>query len=98
MEEGIIMRTFGLFEAKQKLSELVERAREGEKIGITRRGQLAAVLVPAVPENSLNKDRCQLTTSSNSNLFPLAGAFHELREFLLGLKQSKSTHTFLSSR
>jgi prevent-host-death family protein len=49
------MRTFGLFEAKQKLSELVERAREGEKIGITRRGQLAAVLVPAVPENSLKE-------------------------------------------
>ena len=47
------MRTFGLFEAKQKLSELVERAREGEKIGITRRGQLAAVLVPATPETSL---------------------------------------------
>lgn len=47
------MRTFGLFEAKQKLSELVERAREGEKIGITRRGQLAAVLVPATPEISL---------------------------------------------
>ena len=47
------MRTFGLFEAKQKLSELVERAREGEKIGITRRGQLAAVLVPATPETRL---------------------------------------------
>jgi len=47
------MRTFGLFEAKQKLSELVERAREGEKIGITRRGRLAAVLVPATPEASL---------------------------------------------
>jgi prevent-host-death family protein len=47
------MRTVGLFEAKQKLSELVERAREGEKIGITRRGELAAVLVPAAPENSL---------------------------------------------
>jgi prevent-host-death family protein len=40
------VRTVGLFEAKQKLSELVERAREGEKIGITRRGELAAVLVP----------------------------------------------------
>ena len=47
------MRTVGLFEAKQKLSELVERAREGEKIGITRRGELAAVLVPAAPEISL---------------------------------------------
>jgi prevent-host-death family protein len=47
------MRTVGLFEAKQKLSELVERARGGEKIGITRRGELAAVLVPAAPKLSL---------------------------------------------
>jgi prevent-host-death family protein len=47
------MRTVGLFEAKQKLSELVERAREGERIGITRRGKLAAVLTPAPPETSL---------------------------------------------
>jgi len=39
------MRKVGLFEAKQKLSELVERASEGEKIGITKRGKLAAVLV-----------------------------------------------------
>ena len=41
------MRTVGLFEAKQKLSELVERASEGEQIGSTRRGKLAAVIVPA---------------------------------------------------
>lgn len=47
------MRTVGLFEAKQKLSELVERAREGERIGITRRGELTAVLGPAAPETSL---------------------------------------------
>jgi prevent-host-death family protein len=40
------MRTVGLFEAKQKLSEIVERASEGERIGITRRGRLAAVIVP----------------------------------------------------
>ena len=47
------MRTVGLFEAKQKLSELVDRAREGERIGITRRGKLAAVLTSAPPETSL---------------------------------------------
>ncbi len=47
------MRTIGLFEAKQKLSEIVERASEGEHIGITRRGKLAAVIVPAQPETSL---------------------------------------------
>jgi prevent-host-death family protein len=47
------MRTVGLFEAKQKLSELVDRAREGERIGITRRGKLAAVLTSVPPETSL---------------------------------------------
>ena len=47
------MRTVGLFEAKQKLSELVERAVEGERIGITRRGKLAALIVPARPEIDL---------------------------------------------
>jgi prevent-host-death family protein len=41
------VRTIGLFEAKQKLSEIVERATEGERIGITRRGKLAAIVVPA---------------------------------------------------
>lgn len=41
------MRKIGLFEAKQKLSELVERAAAGERIGITRRGRLAALVVPA---------------------------------------------------
>ena len=43
----ITIKNIGLFEAKQKLSELVERASAGERIGITRRGKLAAVLVPA---------------------------------------------------
>ena len=44
------MRTVGLFEAKQKLSELVGRAAKGEKVGITRRGKLEAYIVPANPE------------------------------------------------
>jgi prevent-host-death family protein len=47
------MQTVGLFEAKQKLSELVDRASEGERIGITRRGKLAALIVSARPETSL---------------------------------------------
>ena len=49
------MRTVGLFEAKQKLSELVERAEEGERIGITRRGKLAALIVSAQPETNLRE-------------------------------------------
>jgi len=49
------MHSVGLFEAKQKLSELVERARKGEKIAITRRGRLAAVLTSAPAEASLKE-------------------------------------------
>ncbi len=49
------MRKVGLFEAKQKLSELVERASRGERIGITKRGKLAAEIVPAQEEVDLTK-------------------------------------------
>ena len=49
------MKTIGLFEAKQKLSDLVARASEGEQIGITRRGKLAAILVPARKDVSLKE-------------------------------------------
>ena len=49
------MRTVGLFEAKQKLSELVERASAGEQIGITRRGKLAAVIAPARRDKSVKE-------------------------------------------
>jgi len=47
------MRKVGLFEAKQKLSELVEHAARGERIGITRRGKLAAVIVSVKGEYDL---------------------------------------------
>ena len=47
------MRKVGLFEAKQKLSELVEQAAAGEQIGITRRGKLAAVIVSVKGEYDL---------------------------------------------
>jgi prevent-host-death family protein len=49
------MRNVGLFEAKQKLSELVDRASHGEKIGITKRGKLAAVIVPATEKPDLKQ-------------------------------------------
>jgi len=49
------MYSVGLFEAKQKLSELVERARRGEKIALTRRGKLAAVLTSPPAEANLKE-------------------------------------------
>lgn len=41
------MRSVGLFEAKNRLSALVDRVSRGEEIVITRRGQKVAILVPA---------------------------------------------------
>lgn len=41
------MKTIGLFKAKQRLSELVEEAGRGQPVGITCRGVLKAVLIPA---------------------------------------------------
>lgn len=52
--KGVVMRKVGLFEAKQKLSELVERAARGERIGITRRGKLAAQIVPAQEQEEVD--------------------------------------------
>ena len=42
--------TVGVFEAKQKLSELVARAAKGEEIVISRRGKDLARLVPMPAE------------------------------------------------
>jgi len=41
------MKTVGLFQAKQRLSELVAEAEHGQPVGITSRGVLKAVLMPA---------------------------------------------------
>ncbi len=49
--------TVGIFEAKQKLSQLVDRASKGEEIIITRRGKEQARLVsmPADRERTLKE-------------------------------------------
>ncbi len=45
------MTTVGIFDAKNRLSELVERAARGEEIVITRRGeQVARLMPPQVPD------------------------------------------------
>jgi prevent-host-death family protein len=45
------MTTVGIFEAKNRLSELVERASRGEEIVITRRGeQVARLMPPRIPD------------------------------------------------
>lgn len=43
------MREVGAFEAKNKLSTLLDWVSDGEEVIITRRGKAVARLVPAVP-------------------------------------------------
>ncbi len=45
------MKTYGVFEAKTRFSELVDQASRGEEVLITRRGQPVARLVPAQPRD-----------------------------------------------
>ncbi len=47
------MDEIGAFEAKNKLSALLERVERGEEILITRRGKPVAKLVPAMPQTSV---------------------------------------------
>ncbi len=51
----VTITTVGIFEAKNRLSELVERAARGEEIVITRRGQQVARLMPPESPNSLDQ-------------------------------------------
>ena len=48
------MATVGAFEAKTHFSELLERARNGEKIIISKRGVPAAMLVPIETRDTLS--------------------------------------------
>ena len=49
------MSSIGVFEAKNRLSELVERAARGEEITITRRGEVVARLVPPAAVSAGNQ-------------------------------------------
>lgn len=51
------MTTVGIFEAKNRLSELVERASRGEEIVITRRGEHVARLMPPQAPDALGQAR-----------------------------------------
>ena len=55
------MRHFGSFEAKNKLSQLLELAEQGEEILITRHGQEVAKLVPA--HRTLDRESAKRTAA-----------------------------------
>ncbi|MEP7300167.1 MAG: type II toxin-antitoxin system prevent-host-death family antitoxin [Caldimonas sp.] len=51
------MSDVAIFEAKNRLSELINRVEAGEEIAITRRGKVVARLVPAAPEEAEQRAR-----------------------------------------
>jgi len=51
------MNDVALFEAKNRLSELIHRVEAGEEITITRRGKVVARLVPPAPEEAGQRAR-----------------------------------------
>jgi prevent-host-death family protein len=51
------MSDVALFEAKNRLSELINRVEAGEEIAITRRGKVVARLVPPAPEEANQRAR-----------------------------------------
>ncbi len=51
------MSDVALFEAKNRLSELINRVEAGEEIAITRRGKVVARLVPAAPVDETRRAR-----------------------------------------
>jgi prevent-host-death family protein len=50
------MSSYGVAEAKDKLSQLIDRALAGESVVITRRGRPVVALRPAGPARQLNRD------------------------------------------
>jgi prevent-host-death family protein len=48
-------QTVSLSDAKKKLTEIIERVHNGERIGITRGGKLAAVIIPPHSKTSLRR-------------------------------------------
>jgi prevent-host-death family protein len=51
------MTDVALFEAKNRLSELINRVEAGEEIAITRRGKVVARLVPPSPLDAARRAR-----------------------------------------
>lgn len=76
------MTTVGIFEAKNRLSELVERAARGEEIVITRRGEEVARLMPPRPADPVAQARSLAARIRRSRAGHLLGDGATIREMI----------------
>jgi prevent-host-death family protein len=76
------MTTVGIFEAKNRLSELVERAARGEEIIITRRGEhIARLMAPRAPD-PLGQARALAVRIRKSRVGQALGAGVSIRDMI----------------
>lgn len=76
------MTTVGIFEAKNRLSELVERAARGEEIVITRRGEQVARLMPPAAPNAQAQARELAERIRRTRAQQALGAGGSIRELI----------------
>lgn len=76
------MTTIGIFEAKNRLSELVERAGRGEEIVITRRGEQVARLMPPQAPDSTGQARSLVARIRNSRRGQGLGGGTSIRDMM----------------
>ncbi len=74
--------TVGIFEAKNRLSELVERAARGEEIVITRRGEEVARLMPPRAPDALGQARTLAARIRHSRVGHPLGGGGSLRDMI----------------
>lgn len=70
------MSDVALFEAKNRLSELINRVEAGEEISITRRGKVVARLVPPATGDALQRARDAITSLRASRRGVSLGRLH----------------------
>ena len=76
------MTNVGIFEAKNRLSELVERAARGEEIVITRRGEQVARLMPPRTPDALGQARILATRIRQSRIGQGTGGGISIRDMI----------------
>jgi len=76
------MTTVGIFEAKNRLSELIARAARGEEIVITRRGEHVARLLPPQALDTSAKARSLAARIRKSRTGQALGAGVSIRDMI----------------
>lgn len=76
------MTSVGIFEAKNRLSELVERAARGEEIVITRRGEQVARLMPPETPNAQARTRALAERIRHTRAVHALGPGASIRELI----------------